>query len=304
MTKTINDKRADILGRLDAMLVQEATASTRCFDYFKNLSKSGAVDETSRRAMVTWLRQVQVALSLSPDTVWIATSILDRYLCSGKGGSSLALEDRVKFQLAAITAFYTAVKIHEPVVLGIDMLLVVCRNAYAERDFVSMEMDVLSAIGWRVSCHTAMDYARALLELIVEDERLPSGVAEGLLGDCERRMGDAIADVRSSSCRERSELGMRCVAMSLDENASLSDSEKGGIWIRLSESCVVDRTMMVGGCDASRRYLHRATYPCEPKNAVSKSRTSSRRQPAEAVSKYGTAGSSSPICISCTARQA
>lgn len=156
----INDKRTDILSRLDAMLVQEATASTRCFNYFKR-ARSGSIDESSRKAMVTWLQQVQKTLSLSPDTVWIAMSIFDRYLCSGKGGSTRALEDKCKFQLAAITPFYTAVKIHEPVVLGIDMLLVVCRHAYTEVDFVSMEMDILSAISWRVSCHTAIDYARA-----------------------------------------------------------------------------------------------------------------------------------------------
>ena len=74
--------------------------------------------------MVKWLQQVQSTLKLNPDTVWIAMSIFDRYLCSGRGGSVRALEDKCKFQLAAITAFYTAVKIHEPVVLGIDMLLV------------------------------------------------------------------------------------------------------------------------------------------------------------------------------------
>ncbi len=154
----INDKRTDILTRLDAMLVQEVTATTRCFNYFKRKS----VDDSCRKLMVTWLQQVQSTLKLSPDSVWIAMSIFDRYLCSGRGGSARALEDKSKFQLAAITAIYTAVNIHEPVVLGIDMLLVVCRHSYTEDNFVSMEMDILSAINWRVSCHTAIDYTRAL----------------------------------------------------------------------------------------------------------------------------------------------
>ena len=294
----INDKRTDILSRLDAMLVQEATASTRCFNYFKR-ARSGSIDESSRKAMVTWLQQVQKTLSLSPDTVWIAMSIFDRYLCSGKGGSTRALEDKCKFQLAAITAFYTAVKIHEPVVLGIDMLLVVCRHAYTEDDFVSMEMDILSAISWRVSCHTAIDYARALLELIIEDEYLPSGIAKSLLGDCEKQMGDAIADIRFSCCRQ-SELGIRCVAISLAESKLLSVSEIEAIWIRLSESRVVDQSSTGGA--ASRQYLTR-TSPCKP-NTVSKPRTSSQKQPTAAIPKYSTAGSSSPICISSTARQA
>ena len=291
----INDKRTDILARLDAMLVNEATATTRCFNYFKS-KRSGSVDDSCRKSMVKWLQQVQSTLKLSPDTVWIAMSIFDRYLSSGRGGSARALEDKFKFQLAAITAFYTAVKIHEPVVLGIDMLLVVCRHAYTEDDFVSMEMDILSAINWRVSCHTAIDYARTLLELFCEDEHLPSDIANGLLADCEKQMGDAIADVRFLCCKQ-SELGIYCVAFSLAENKWLSLSEKAAVWVRLSESCDVDLSLM-GGAD-SHQYLAQAS-PCKP-NTVSKLVISSQWQPSAAFSKYS-AGSSSPVCISDTAR--
>ena len=288
----INDKRTDILARLDAMLVQEVTATTRCFNYFKRKS----VDDSCRKSMVTWLQQVQSTLKLSPDSVWIAMSIFDRYLCSGRGGSARALEDKSKFQLAAITAFYTAVKIHEPVVLGIDMLLVVCRHAYTEDDFASMEMDILSAINWRVSCHTAIDYARTLLELIREEEHLPSSIANGLLGDCEKKMGDAIADIRFLCCKQ-SELGIYCVAFSLSENKWLSLSEKEAIWVRLSESCDVDLSLMRGA--ASQQNLARAS-PCKP-STVSKLVISSQQQPSAVFSKYRTVGSSSPVCIFCTA---
>lgn len=296
----INDKRTDILARLDAMLVQEATATTRCFNYFKS-KRSGSVDESCRKSMVKWLQQVQSTLKLNPDTVWIAMSIFDRYLCSGRGGSIRALEDKCKFQLAAITAFYTAVKIHEPVVLGIDMLLVVCRHAYTEDDFVSMEMDILSAINWRVSCHTAIDYARTLLELFCEDEHLPSGIADVLLGDCEKQMGDAIADIRFLCCKQ-SELGIYCVAFSLAESKWLSLSEKVAVWVRLSESCDVDDVdLSLMGGDDSQQYLAQAS-PCKP-NTVSKLVISSQWQPSAAFSKYS-AGSSSPVCISFTAQNA
>ena len=98
----INDNHADILSHLDAMLVQEA-ASTRCYDYFKR-ARGGCIDDSSRKAMVTWIQNVQLLLALSPDTVCIAMSIFDRYLCSGRGGAARALEDECKFQLAAITA--------------------------------------------------------------------------------------------------------------------------------------------------------------------------------------------------------
>ena len=75
----INDKRTDILARINAMLVQEVTTTTRCFNYFKHKS----VNESFRESIVTWLQQVQSTLMLSPDTVWI-----ELYLCSGRGSSA------------------------------------------------------------------------------------------------------------------------------------------------------------------------------------------------------------------------
>ncbi|KAL7534930.1 hypothetical protein ACHAWF_004997, partial [Thalassiosira exigua] len=90
----------DISARLDAMSAQEKGTSL-CHDYFQQ-SASKDVDEGCRASMVAWCRQVQTALDVHPDTVWIATSFLDRYLSSGKGHSKGALEDRHRFQLAFI----------------------------------------------------------------------------------------------------------------------------------------------------------------------------------------------------------
>jgi hypothetical protein len=290
---TINANRTDILERLDAMLVKEANTRTMCINYFKRARVSGnVIDESCRGAMLNWLRQVQCQLELGPDTVRIAISIFDRYLSSGRGKSVIALMDKSIFQLAAITAFYTAVKIHEPVVLGIDMLQLVCRRAYTEDDFESMEMDILNAIEWRVSCHTAIDHARVLLELICLDECLPSCVARDLVDDCERRIDDAIEDIRLS-CLGQSELGMRCVASSLNENEFLSPKVKEDMWIRLLDSC------------EPRQYRDaRRASTCKPGTIASKPDVSSRRLPSAAISKFRTGGSSSPTCISCTARQA
>ena len=249
--------------------------------------------------MVKWLQQMQFTLNLSPNTVFIAMSIFDRYLCSGRGGSTRALEDKCKFQLAAITAYYAAVKNHEPVVLGIHMLLIVCCHAYTKDDFVSMEMNILSAINWRMSCHTVMDYARTLLELIRKDKHLPSGIANSLLNECEKHMGDVITNI-SSSCCNQPELGICCVAFSLGENKSLSLSEKDAIRIRLTELCDVDLTSEGGA--ASQQYLTRAS-PCKL-NTDSKLGTTPQQMPTASIAKYSTAGPSSPTSVSCTARQA
>lgn len=193
--------------------------------------------------MVTWIQQVQTTLSLSPDTVFIAMSIFDRYLSSGKGNSTRVLKEQSKFQLAAITAFYTSIKIHEPIVLGLDMLLVLCRNAYSEADFITMELDILTAIEWRVSHHTAMDAARTLLELILVDGLLSSVEVDRLIKGCESEMSTTIADIHSSGCKP-SELGIRCVAIALGKLSKLTAMKKEAICIRMLEAYNVDLSMM------------------------------------------------------------
>jgi hypothetical protein len=295
---TMNDDRNDILERLDAMLVKEANACTRTTNYFKRsravVGGGGVIDESCRTAMLRWLRQVQSQLDLGADTVRIAMSIFDRYLSSGRGKSTIALVDRSVFQLAAITAFYTAVKMHEPVVLGIDMLLIVCRRAYDVDDFESMEMDILNAIDWRVSCHTAIDYARVLIELACSDGTLPSSFARHLAEDCEARIDEAIEDVGTSSCLAQSEVAMRCVASSLVENDLLPPKVREGIWMRFMDSFGSRKVT-----DA-RLASARVSGGIAPKLDVS-----SRRLPGAAVSSiHKKGGSSSPTCISCTARQA
>lgn len=88
----------DITRRIEAMAAQED--ATRCYNYFKgSVSCNAEVNEECRVAMATWCRQVGSKLRLSPDTVWIAMSLCDRYVSSGRGRSQEVLGDRYKFQL-------------------------------------------------------------------------------------------------------------------------------------------------------------------------------------------------------------
>ena len=283
----INNNLTDVVSNLNAMLVQESITE-KCFNYFKEKKYAGGLDESSRKAMVSWLQQVQQTLQLNSDCVFRAMSIFDRYLCSGRGSSVRALKDKCTFQLAAITSFYTAVKIHEPIVLGLDSLLVIVRHAYTEDDFISMEQDILSAIDWRVSSHTAMDYARALLELIRED--LSSTAMNNLINDCEKQMHADIADIRYS-CWTRSKLAVRCVTISLTKNESLSHSKKEFILNRLSESKHFCQS-------SSRQYLDRTSplLDCASKYEEFITMTTASNQIA--------VESRSPVCVVNTAQQA
>lgn len=288
----INDNHTDILSQLDAMKVQEATMI--CFNYFKG--NSDCIDELCRKSMVTWIQQVQKTLGLSPETVWIAVSFFDRYLSSGKGNSRGVLRSKCKFQLAAITAFYTAVKIYEPVVLGIDMLIKICRGTYTESDIVSMEKDILTALEWRVSCYTPMDFARSLLQLL-HDEEVPLYVSDSLLQACQMHLDHAVTDMHLSCHTPASSLGISCLASSLMESDALSLAEKQLIWGQFSEICDFDLSSKE--VLAAQQCLLSHSSPFKPSNS---SKCTSLLQQSNVT--HSANNTSSPICVSKTARQA
>mmetsp|Transcript_7084 Transcript_7084/g.11523 ORF Transcript_7084/g.11523 Transcript_7084/m.11523 type:complete len:304 (+) Transcript_7084:70-981(+) len=302
MTMTTNNSHTtDIIERLNAMTVQESTTPS-CFNYFNNNINSNNkftlnqdLNETSRKSMVTWITQVQTTLSLSPESVWIGMSFFDRYLSSNKGQSQQVLNNKAKFQLAAITSFYTAVKIYEPVVLGMDILIQICRGTYSEMDITSMENEILNALDWRVSCHTPMEFARHLLELLPEEDDIPSCQSEVILEECQKNLDCTIADMYFSSLAP-SVVGIGCLASALTKNNTLTLSEKQTIWSRLSskEECKFDLSSK-----EVIAVIHRLDPPTTSHDASSKLTTTSSQSNNHVLSVP-----SSPVCVTQVARQA
>jgi len=251
----MSQNHVEILERLDAMRSREET--TLFLNYFSRNTPCGDVNEACREAMVTWVTQLQETLSFSPDTVWIAMSLFDRYLGSGKGNSQDALKSKCKFQLAAITALYTAVKIYEPVILDIEMMVQICRGSYKKSDMVDMENDILSALNWQVAVHSPMDFARCLLELL--PEYLPPRVYNSLLETCQKHVDFAVSDVSFLSYAP-SVVGTSCLLSALSNCHSLSLLEKQTHWVTLSEMCQFDTSP--NEMIAAQQCLRSQTTPC------------------------------------------
>ena len=293
----MNSTCIDDLSRLDAMLAQEATV--KFFKHFKSTNASG-INKAWRNAMITWIRQVQKTLLLSPDTVWLAMSFFDRYLRSGRGKSSLVLKDKLEFQLAAVTTFYTAVKIHEPVVLGVDVLVMLCRGIHTEADIVNMEMDILTALEWRVSCPNGMDFARAVCDLIRDDDDVPSYIADDILESCEKHMENAVADINFWCCKP-SVLGISCVVSALAGSDVLTPEESQAIWARLHALCNFDLSST--DIAAAQQYLLSQASHCESSIILHGDNKSLSSESAD-ISYNVEVGSLSPISVVQSARTA
>jgi hypothetical protein len=228
----MNNYSIEIMNCLSAMHLQEQK-TPRCNNYFKNTS---VVDETCRSAMVTWLCQISDALSLNRETVGIAMSLLDRFLSSCSMSSKQALEDRSKFQLAAITAYFIAVKINEPVELGVGMLVKLCRGCYEQSAILCMEQVILFSLEWRISSPTPLDFMRQILALLPSTE-------EYIVENVEHHLTNATKDSYFSTIAP-SVVGAACVALSLKEsNLICLPSEELMIWNKICKMLELTESM-------------------------------------------------------------
>mmetsp|Transcript_40928 Transcript_40928/g.85992 ORF Transcript_40928/g.85992 Transcript_40928/m.85992 type:complete len:291 (+) Transcript_40928:135-1007(+) len=282
----------DTMDRINAMQGQEETI--HCFNYFERKACKD-IDASSRKSMVEWCQQVQNSLNMSPETAWIAVSLFDRYLSSGKGKSHQALQDRYKFQLAAITSFYTAVKINETVKLDAVTLAELCRGFYAASDIVSMEEDILFALNWRVSCPTPMDFAREMIEFLPEKAR--NSISEYILEATQKYVDSAASDFFFTFCKP-SVIGASCLASSLTGSDILSASDRQAFWLELARI-----TDLIEVIDAQNKLLAHATLskPITRLNVAAKKRSIPSKSAAFRDNKTTI---SSPVCVTHAARQA
>jgi hypothetical protein len=225
MMTTSSYKVECVLERINTMRTREENTA-RCHDYF-----TSTVDSNCRKLMVSWCFTVVDAFALSRETVGVAMSILDRYLSSGKGKSLDALKCTQAFQRSAITSLFMAIKIHEPTVLGIKLLVKLCRGVYTERDIIATESEILFALNWRVyaSNTSPMEYVRHIVQLLPEI----ANVADNILENAARRNDVATSDVYFSTCRASS-VGVACLAGALDDMSMLSQMDTEALWRELS----------------------------------------------------------------------
>merc|ERR1711937_624983 len=113
------------------------------------------------------------------ETVAIAMNCLDRFMSTSSGQEILL--DRNLYQLAAMTALYSSVKIHEQEAMDPKLVSTLSRGVHSAEAVEAMESKMLNAIQWRVNPPTAMSFVRSMIDL----------VPDHLMNSCER---DTILD--------------------------------------------------------------------------------------------------------------
>jgi hypothetical protein len=218
----------DLINQLHAMRdLDKHKQDTRCHNnYFTD-----EVDEDCRKKMVSWCFTVVDSFNLSRESVWRAMDLLDRYLSSGKGLSSKALENKQSFQLACTVCLYVAVKVYENVEMTIGFLVKLCRNYYTASEVINMEHDILFALNWSVAVSTPLDFVRLCLQLESDLIDEPATI-DRILEEAQKQMDLATSDVYFASSKNSS-IGLACLGAALEESG-VSPALQEQFWLHLS----------------------------------------------------------------------
>jgi len=116
-----------------------------------------------RQSLIEVFNQVFSICNLqSRETIAVAVSYLDRFVASQQ-------HRQMNVELAAMTCFYLAVKLHEPTVIAPSLVSKLFHKVLADSSLVSvksieaMELQVLSALKWNMNPPTSIMFARQLL---------------------------------------------------------------------------------------------------------------------------------------------
>jgi hypothetical protein len=119
------------------------------------------IDEVCRDKMCEWSYQIVDFCKFSRESVDVAMNYLDRFLRTTSGLG--ALQDRNVYQLAAMTALYSAIKILERQALSPKVVSQLSRGIYTEEQITQMESVILIALEWKLHPPTAFSFVRELL---------------------------------------------------------------------------------------------------------------------------------------------
>ena len=100
-----------------------------------------------RSILINWMQTVHYKLELSDETLFMAVSIVDRYLSSKK----IQLEN---IQLLGSAAIYISVKMEEVYFIPSENLVFYSANSFNQDDLWNMERDALNEIGFKINVPT------------------------------------------------------------------------------------------------------------------------------------------------------
>ncbi|EPS69458.1 hypothetical protein M569_05308, partial [Genlisea aurea] len=151
-------------------------------DYMETVQRE--VNKDMRGILIDWLVEVSEAYKLVPDTLYLTTNLIDRYLSEN-------YMEKQKLELLGLTCMLIASKYEEICAPRVEEFCFVTDNSLTKEEVMKMESQVLNFLKFQVSVPTTKKFLRRFIQAAkvsyeepsMELEFLPNYLAELTLID-------------------------------------------------------------------------------------------------------------------------
>lgn len=140
--------------------------------------------------------------------------LTDRFLSKPGRETRRCLDSPLQFQLLAIAALYTAIKVNESVILDSDVVAKISA-AYTKDEIEAMELTLLHGLDWRIFAPTSIQIAHNVLSLLQPRMKIADSSWEFILDEVEYQVECAVLDHYFSKERQ-STIALAAISNAID----------------------------------------------------------------------------------------
>jgi cyclin B len=126
------------------------------------MARQDDINEKMRAILVDWLVDVHLKFKLLPETLYLAASLIDRFL-------DQKTVTRQKLQLVGVVAMFIGAKYEEICPPEIKDFIYISANTYTKDEIMRMELLMLTSLGFNITVPTAYPFIKRSLQVINAD---------------------------------------------------------------------------------------------------------------------------------------
>jgi hypothetical protein len=128
------------------------------------MSRQSDINEKMRAILIDWLIEVHLKFKLMPETLFLTTNLIDRYLC-------VQSVSRKNLQLVGVTAMLLAAKYEEIWAPEVNDFVHISDNAYSRDEVLTMEKNMLNTLKFNLTVPTPYVFIVRLLKAAASDKQ-------------------------------------------------------------------------------------------------------------------------------------
>eukprot|EP00249_Psilotum_nudum_P012953 c24068_g3_i1 orf=444-1955(-) len=130
------------------------------------MSSQAEINDKMRAILIDWLIEVHLKFKLMPETLFLTTNVIDRYLSMG------SVVARKNLQLVGMTAMLVAAKYEEIWAPEIQDFVFISDNAYTKQQILDMEKLMLNTLRFNLTVPTPYVFIVRFLKAAASDKQM------------------------------------------------------------------------------------------------------------------------------------